>query len=182
MVSELLFVRESLLDRQARRAEQAEDITALVVLPEAMDDAEYLALAYMRQAGYLSATRQPAQSHESPKRRCRSIAELETGRGKPRRSRIALPLFGLPITMAWRWNTDAPRSSYTANWVIWQAKPRLYTIWPRSTRASDSPRQALAHFQQALDLHWARQDHRRQGLTLYGIAHTLRQTGDRRQR
>jgi tetratricopeptide (TPR) repeat protein len=36
----------------------------------------------------------------------------------------------------------------------------------------------LAQYESALNLHWARQDRQRQGLTLYGMAHALRQLGD----
>jgi tetratricopeptide (TPR) repeat protein len=45
-------------------------------------------------------------------------------------------------------------------------------------RTLGSPQQALSQYQNALNLYWARQDQRRQGLTRYGMAHALRQLGD----
>ena len=176
---ELLLARESLLDQQARRAEQAADIAALVRLAEAMDDPQYLALAYVRQAGHLSNTHQPTQSHAVAEKAVslyRGIGD-RPGEAQALRELCFLYWFTSNYGMALEYGRAALQLHRQLGDLAGEATAlhNLAEIY----QGLNNPRQALAHFQQALDQHWARQDHRRQGLTLYGIAHTLRQMGDR---
>ena len=176
---ELLLTRESLLDQQARRAEQLEDIMALLQLANTLDDPQWLALAYVRQAGYLSSTRQPTQSHKVAEKALKLYRKIgdKAGEAKALRELGFLYWFTNNYGMALEYERSALQLHRQLGDLSGEATAlhNLAEIY----HGLNSPRQALAHYDQALALQWARQDYRRQGLTLYGIAHTLRLMGDR---
>jgi len=175
---DLLLAREAVLDRQGRRAEQADDVAALVELAEALGDTRRLAVACVRQAGFFTYTRQYAEARRAGER------ALTLYRGANDRAGEAQALRELGFL---HWSAEDYGTALTYGRDALELHRRLGDADGEATalhnlaeiyRALGSPHQALTQYERALTLHWARQDRQRQGLTLYGMAHTLRQLGD----
>ena len=65
---DLLLAREAVLDRQGRRAEQADDVAALVKLAERLGDADRQASAYLRQVGFFATTGRLKEARQAGQR------------------------------------------------------------------------------------------------------------------
>jgi len=172
---DLLLAREAVLDRQGRRAEQADDVAALVSLAERLGDAGRQASAYLRQVGFFAATGR----HEEARQAGERALDLYRRRGDKAGEARALREVGFL-----HWSGGDYGTALTTNREALQLHRQLGDISGEATalhnlaeiyRGLGSPRQALGQYEQALNLHWAQQDRRRQGLTLYGMAHALRQ-------
>ena len=82
---DLLLVREAVLDRQGRRAEQASDVAELKRLAEAMGDTGRLAVASVREAGFLSYTGQYDEARQAGERALALYRAADDQSGRPRR-------------------------------------------------------------------------------------------------
>jgi tetratricopeptide (TPR) repeat protein len=174
---DLLLAREALLDRQGRRAEQAQDVAALKRLAEGLDDISRLALALVREAGMLSATRDYDGARRAGKRALdlyRAVDD-DTGEGQALRE--------LGFT-AWSAGDYGAALGYMRDALALHR--RLGDVEGEATalhnlaeihRSLGSPGQALSQYETALTLYWSSQKRGRQALTLYGMAHALRETG-----
>ena len=172
---DLLLAREAVLDRQGRRAEQADDVAALVKLAERLGDADRQASAYLRQVGFFATTGQLEEARQAGQR----ALDLVRQRGNKAGEAQVLRELGFL-----HWSTRDYGTALTYNRDALQLHRQLGDINGEATalhnlaeiyRGSGSPRQALSQYEQALNLYWAQQDRRRQGLTFYGMAHALRQ-------
>jgi len=172
---DLLLAREAVLDRQGRRAEQADDVAALVKLAERLGDADRQASAYLRQVGFFAATGRLKEARQAGQR----ALDLVRQRGNKAGEAQVLRELGFL-----HWSTGDYGTALTYNRDALQLHRQLGDINGEATalhnlaeiyRGSGSPRQALSQYEQALNLYWAQQDRRRQGLTFYGMAHALRQ-------
>jgi len=175
---DLLLAREAALDRQGRRAEQADDVAALVELAEALRDTRRLAVACVRQAGFFTYTRQYAEARQAGEKALTLYRRAGDRVGEVK----ALRELGFL-----HWSADDYGTALSYGRDALQLHWRLGDVEGEATalhnlaeiyRSLGSPRQALAQYESAWSLHWARQDRQRQGLTLYGMAHALRQLGD----
>jgi predicted ATPase len=175
---QLLLAREALYDRQGRRAEQAEDVTALVTLAEALGDPTRLAVAYKRQAGYLTYTHR----YNEAQRLGEQTLALYRERGDRLGEAQTLRELGFL-----HWSAGDYGQALVYGRLALQLHRVLGDVSAEATalhnlaeiyRGLGSPRQALQLYSQALDLHWASKDQQWQGLTLYGMAHALRQVGN----
>ncbi len=175
---DLILAREAVLDRQGRRAEQADDVVALVELAEALGDTPRLAVACVRQAGFFTYTRQYTEARRAGER------ALGLYRRAGDRAGEAQALRELGFL---HWSAEDYGTALSYGRDALQLHRRLGDVEGEATalhnlaeiyRSLGSPRQALAQYESAWSLHWAREDRQRQGLTLYGMAHALRQLGD----
>jgi tetratricopeptide (TPR) repeat protein len=175
---DLLLAREVVLDRQGRRAEQGNDVAELVALAERLEDDHRLAVACVRQAGFLTYTGQYAEARQAGERALALYRQAYDRAGEAQ----ALRELGF---LHWSAGDYGTALAYVHEALTLHR--RLGDVDGEATalhnlaeiqRGLGSPRQALAQYEAALNLHWARQDRRRQGLTLYGMAHALRQLGD----
>jgi tetratricopeptide (TPR) repeat protein len=175
---DLLLAREVVLDRQGRRAEQGNDVAELAALAERLEDAHRLAVACVRQAGFLTYTGQYAEARRAGERALALYRQAYDRAGEAQ----ALRELGF---LHWSAGDYGTALAYVHEALTLHR--RLGDVDGEATalhnlaeiqRGLGSPRQALAQYEAALNLHWARQDRRRQGLTLYGMAHALRQLGD----
>ncbi len=175
---DLLLRREAVLERQGRRAEQADDVAALVELAEALGEPHRLAVACVRQAGFFTCTRQYTEARRAGER------ALTLYRRAGDRAGEAQALRELGFL---HWSVEDYGTALAYGRDALQLHRRLGDVDGEATalhnlaeihRSLGSPRQALAQYEGALTLHWAREDRQRQGLTLHGMAHALRQLGD----
>ncbi len=175
---DLLLKREALLDRQGRRAEQAEDVAALKRLAEALDDPERLAVVLVREAGLLSTTGDYARARKAGQRALELYRAEDDGAGEGQ----ALRELGFT---AWSAGDYGAALGYMRDALTLHR--RLGDVEGEATamhnlaeihRSLGSPRQALGEYETALTLYWSRQMRNRQALTLYGMAHALRETGE----
>lgn len=172
---DLLLAREAVLDRQGRRAEQADDVAALVKLAGRLGDTNRQAIAYLRQVGFFAYTGR----HEAARQAGKRALDLYRQGGDKAGEAQALRELGFL-----HWSTGDYGTALTYNRDALQLHRQLGDVSGEATalhnlaeihRGLGSPRQALAQYEQALNLYWARQDQRRQGLTFYGMAHALHQ-------
>lgn len=175
---ELLLAREAVLDRQGRRAEQANDVAALVAVAETLGDPGRLAVAYTCQVGFFTYTHR----YEEAQRVGEQTLALYRARGNRAGEAQALRELGFL-----HWSTSDYGTALLYGREALQLNRSLGDVSAEATalhnlaeiyRSLGSPRQALELYEQALNLHWARKDQRRQGLTLYGMAHALRLGGN----
>jgi tetratricopeptide (TPR) repeat protein len=175
---DMLLVRETILERQGHRAEQASDVAELKRLAEAMGDTERMAMASVHEAGFLSYTGQYSDARQAGER----ALALYRAASDPVGEGQALRELGFLS-----WSSEDYSAALTYGRVALQLHRRLGDVEGEATalhnlaeihRSLGSPRQSLAHYENALELYWARQDRQRQGLTLYGMGHALRQLGD----
>jgi predicted ATPase len=175
---DLLLEREMLLDRQGRRAEQAQDVAALKRLAEARDDTPRLALALVREAGLLSTT----GDYEGARRAGERALALYRTEGDGDGEGKALRELGFT---AWSAGDYGAALGYMRDALTLHR--RLGSVEGEATamhnlaeihRSLGSPGQALGEYETALTLYWSRQMRKRQALTLYGMAHALRQAGE----
>jgi tetratricopeptide (TPR) repeat protein len=175
---DLLLAREAVLDRQGRRAEQADDVAELVELAEALGDTQRLAVACVRQAGFFTYTRQYAEARQAGEKALTLYRRASDRAGEAQ----ALRELGFL-----HWSADDYGTALGYGRDALQLHRRLGDVEGEATalhnlaeiyRSLGSPRQALTQYESALNLHWARQDRQRQGLTLHGMAHALRELGD----
>ncbi|MEW6374654.1 MAG: tetratricopeptide repeat protein [Thermodesulfobacteriota bacterium] len=174
---DLLLAREAVLDRQARRVEQAEDITALLELAESLADIKRLAVACVRQAGLFTYTGQYDAAHKAGERALdlyRSAGD-KAGEAQALRELGFLHWSASDYSVALQYSRAALQMHRQLGNVAGEATAlhNLAEIY----RGLGSPKQALEWYEQALSLHWAQQNRPAQGLTLYGMAHALRQLG-----
>ena len=171
----LLLALESLLDEQGQRSKQAYVIADLMAVAEASDAPGKLAIAYLRRAGYLGATRRVQQALAASEQALALYHESGDGPGEA----LALRELGFLTWTAGNYGValDYGRSAL-------QLHRRLGDLPGEATalhnlaeiyRGLQSPQLALAHYRQALELQWVSQDHRRQGISYYGMAHAYRQ-------
>ena len=172
---DVLLAREAVLDRQGRRAEQADDVAALVGLAERLGDADRQASAYLRQVGFFACTGRLKEARQAGE----WALALVRQRGDKAGEAQALRELGFV-----HWSTGDYGTALAYNRDALQLHRQLGDVSGEATalhnlaeiyRGLGSPRQALSQYEQALNLYWARQDRRRQGLTLYGMAHALHQ-------
>jgi tetratricopeptide (TPR) repeat protein len=176
---DLLLGREAILDRQGRRAEQAQDVAELVRLATAMEDPGRLAVANVRQAGFMGYTGQYPEARRAGERALalyRSTGD-KVGEAQALRELGFLHWSAGDYGAALIYVRDALKLHRRRGEVEGEATA-LHNL-AEIHRSLGSPRQAVAQYEAALHLYWARQDQRRQALTLYGMAHALRQLGDR---
>ncbi|MFQ5856410.1 MAG: tetratricopeptide repeat protein [Anaerolineae bacterium] len=175
---DLLLAREATLDQQARRAEQADDVAALVGLAESLGDAGQLAVACVRQAGFLTYTGRYEEARQAGER---ALALYRAAGDKAGEAQALRELGFL------HWSNGDYGTALTYGRAALQLHRRLGDVDGEATalhnlaeihRGLGSPRQALGLYEQAQNLYWAQQDRRRLGLTLYGMAHALRQLGN----
>ena len=175
---DLLLGREAMLDRQGRRAEQANDVEELVRLATAIQDPDRLAVANVRQAGFLGYTGQYQEARRAGERALalyRSAGDA-SGEAQALRELGFLHWSAEDYGAALIYVRDALKLHRRQGEVEGEATA-LHNL-AEIHRSLGSPRQAVAQYEAALNLYWARQDQRRQALTLYGMAHALRQLGD----
>ena len=174
----LLLLREALLDRQGRRAEQAADVSELKRLAEAVGDAERQAVAAVREAGFLGYVGRYEDARLAGER----ALALYRAAGDPAGEGRALRELGFAS-----WAAEDYSAALAYGRAALQLHRRLGDVEGEATalhnlaevhRSLGSPRQAVSQYETALELYWARQDRRRQGLTLYGLGQALRQAGD----
>jgi tetratricopeptide (TPR) repeat protein len=172
---DVLMAREAVLDRQGRRAEQADDVATLVSLAGRLENPDRQASAYLRQAGLFARTGRHEAARQAGQR---ALALVRQGGDRAGEAQALRELGFLHWSagdygMALTYNRDALQLHRQLGDTSGEATAlhNLAEIY----RGLGSPRQALTQYEQALNLHWARQDQRRQGLTLYGMAHALRQ-------
>jgi tetratricopeptide (TPR) repeat protein len=176
---DLLLGREAMLDRQGRRAEQAQDVTELVRLATAIEDPGRLAVANVRQAGFMGYTGRYPEARRAGERALalyRSSGD-KVGEAQALRELGFLHWSAGDYGAALIYVRDALKLHRLQGEVEGEATA-LHNL-AEIHRSLGSPRQAVAQYEAALNLYWARQDQRRQALTLYGMAHALRQLGDR---
>jgi predicted ATPase len=175
---DLLLAREALLDRQGRRAQQAQDIEALLALAEALGDTDRLAVVYKRQVGFFTYT---GQYEEAPKIGDRALALYRTAGDRAGEAQTLREL-GFLHWSAGDYGTALQygRQTLQLNRFLGDTDAESTALQNMAEiyRELGSPRQALELYEQALNLHWARMDRRGQGLTLYSMAHALRELGD----
>jgi len=175
---DLVLGREAMLDRQGLRAEQAEDVSDLVRLAKAMEDRDRLAIASLREAGFMAYTGQYDAARQAGERALdlyRS-AEDKVGEAKALRELGFLHWSAEDYGAALTYARDALQLHRRRGEVEGEATA-LHNL-AEIHRSLGSPRQAVTQYEAALNLFWARQDRRRQALVLYGMAHALRQLGD----
>jgi predicted ATPase/DNA-binding SARP family transcriptional activator len=172
---DLLLAREAVLDRQARRAEQKEDIAALLELAESLPDSGRLAVACVRQAGLFAYTGQFDVARQAGERALNLYRRANDKAGEAQ----ALREVGF---LHWAASDHGAALQYGR--AALQVHRQLGNVAGEATalhnlaeiyRGLGSPKQALEWYEQALRLHWAQQNRPAQGLTLYGMAHALRQ-------
>jgi tetratricopeptide (TPR) repeat protein len=175
---DLLLGRETVLDRQGRRSEQASDVAELVRLAEAMGDTDRLAVASVRQAGFLSYTGQYDDARQAGERALAlyRAADDKVGEAQALRELGFLHWSAEDYGAALTYGRDALQLHRRRGEVEGEATA-LHNL-AEIHRSLGSPRQAVTQYEAALSLYWARQDQRRQALALYGMAHALRQLGD----
>jgi tetratricopeptide (TPR) repeat protein len=173
-----LLAREALLDRQGRRAEQAEDVAELGQIAKETGNTGRLAIANVRAAGLASSQSRYDVAREAGQR----ALALYRGAGDSSGEAQALRELGFS---SWAAGDYGSALSYVR--AALQLHRRRGDVEGEATalhnlaeihRSLGSPRQALGQYEAAMDLYWASQDQQRQGLTLYGMAHALRQVGD----
>jgi len=175
---DLLLGREAMLDRQGRRAEQADDVAELVRLAEAMGDTDRLAVAYVREAGFMGYTSRYDDAHRAGERALAlyRAADDKAGEAQALRELGFLHWSAEDYGAALTYVRDALELHRRRGEVEGEATA-LHNL-AEIHRSLGSPRQAVTQYEAALNLYWARQDRRRQALALYGMAHALRQLGD----
>ena len=171
---DLLFAREAVLARQGRRAEQADDVAALVKLAERLGDRECQARAFLRQVELFAYTGRSEEAHQAGKRAIAIYRQISNKIGEAQ----ALRELGFV-----HWTTGDYGTALTYGREALQLHRRLGDIDGEATalhnlaeiyRGLGSPRQALMQYEQALNLYWAQQDRRRQGLAPLWYGHALR--------
>ena len=175
---DLLLGREAMLDRQGLRAEQAEDVAALVRLAGAMEDRDRLAIASLREAGFRAYTGRYDAARQAGERALELYRSVDDKAGEAQ----ALRELGFL-----HWSAEDYGAALTYVRDALQLHRRRGEVEGEATalhnlaeihRSLGSPRQAVTQYEASLNLFWARQDRRRQALALYGMAHALRQLGD----
>jgi len=175
---DLLLEREAMLDRQGRRAEQASDVADLVRLAEAMGDTGRLAVASVREAGFMGYTSQYDDARQAGQR------ALDLYRAADDKVGSAQALRELGFLL---WSAGDYGAALTYVRDALQLHRRQGEVEGEATalhnlaeihRSLGSPRQAVTEYEAALNLYWARKDRQRQALALYGMAHALRQLDD----
>jgi len=176
---DLLLGREAMLDRQGLRTEQAADVVELVRLAEAMEDRDRLAIASLREAGFMAYTGHYDAASQAGERALRLYRSIDDKVGEAQ----ALRELGFL-----HWSAENYGAALTYVRDALQLHRRRGEVEGEATalhnlaeihRSLGSPRQAVTQYEASLNLYWARQDRRRQALALYGMAHALRQLGDR---
>lgn len=174
---DLLLVREAVLDRQARRAEQKEDVAALLEIAGNLADSGRLAVACVRQAGLSTYTGQYGAARQAGERALNLYRRAGDKAGEAQ----ALRELGFL-----HWSASDHGAALQYGRAALQVHRQLGNVAGEATalhnlaeiyRGLGSPKQALEWYEQALSLHWAQQNRPGQGLTLYGMAHALRQVG-----
>jgi tetratricopeptide (TPR) repeat protein len=175
---DLILGREAILDRRGLRADQSGDVAELVRLAGSTGDIDRLAVASVREAGYLAYTNQFAKARQAGERALNLYREAGDQDGEAR----ALRELGF---LLWSANDFGAALTYARQAL--QLHRRRGDVAGEATalhnlaeihRSLGNPRQAVAEYEAAMNLFWARQDRRRQGLALHGLAHALRQLGD----
>jgi tetratricopeptide (TPR) repeat protein len=175
---DLLLVREAVLDRQGLRAEQAADVAELMRLAEEMEDTERLAMASIREAGYLvyvgryDAARQAGERALALYR----AAGDPIGEGQALRELGFLGWAGEDYSAALAYGREALQLARRQGDAEGEATA-LHNL-AEVHRSLGSPRQSIGLYENALELYWARQDRQRQGVTLYGLGTAYRQLGE----
>ena len=174
---DLLLAREAVLDRQGRRGEQADDVAALIELAQVSGNTGWLAVAYIRQAGFFTYTKQYDQARRAGEQ---ALALYRDANDKSGEAQAVRELGFL------HWSAGDYGSALTYGREALRLHRQLGDIDGEATalhnlaeiyRGLGSPRQALIQYEQALNLYWAQQDRRRQGLSFYGMGHAWRQLG-----
>lgn len=176
---DLLLARETTLDRQGRRAEQAADIAALAALAHQLDDRPRLAEVWMCEAGFYTYTGRHIEARQRGEQALALYDALADQAGTARALRelgflhwaagdytSALDYGRMALELHRRRSDSAGEATALHN---------LAEIY----RSLGSPGQAVALYQQALRLQWSNRDQRGQGMALYGLAQARRQLGDR---
>lgn len=178
---DILLAREKLLSQQGRQTARAADITSLLSLAKTMADPQRMAQAIVRQAGYLSDTR---QSQESKEAAGNALAIYRQARDRLGEAQTLRELGFIC------WSASEYGLALVYGRRALQLHRQLGDLEGEATalhnlaeihRSLNSPRQALTFYDQSLQLQWARQDHLRQALSLYGMTHALRQLGQLQQ-
>jgi len=170
--------RERLLDRQGLRAEQEADVTQLKHLAEELEDATLLALALVREAGFLSAVGRHDEAHDAGEQALKIYRRAGDTGGEGQ----ALRELGYAS-----WSSGDYRAALAYMRHALELHRRLGDTEGEATalhnlaevhRSLGSPRQAIRLYEDVLRLYWSRQDRERQSISLYGLANAYRDAGD----
>jgi tetratricopeptide (TPR) repeat protein len=153
-------------------------VAELKRLAEAMGDTVRQAMASVREAGFLSYTRQYDDARQAGERALTlyRAANDPVGEGQALRELGFLSWSAEDYSTALAYGRSALELHRRLGDVEGEATA-LHNL-AEIHRSLGSPRQSMAQYENAIELFWARQDRRRQGLTLYGMGHALRQLGD----
>ena len=175
---DVLLLRESVLERLGRRAEQDLVIDQALAIAQGLNDESRMAVAWLRRAGasaYLGRRQQAQQAAESALRIYRDLGD-QPGEAEALRELGFVHWHAENYAEALRLSRDALALHRRIGDVAGEATA-LHNL-AEIQRGLGSPIEATRGFEQALRLHWAVGNPGGEILSLFGWAHALRQAGD----
>jgi DNA-binding SARP family transcriptional activator len=175
---DVLLLKESVLERLGRRAEQDLVIDQALSMAEGLNDESRVAVALLRRAGasaYLGRHQQAQQAAEGALRIYRDLGD-QPGEAEALRELGFVHWHSENYAEALRLSRDALALHRRIGDVTGEATA-LHNL-AEIHRGLGSPIEATRGFEQALQLHWAAGNPGGEILSLFGWAHALRQAGD----
>jgi len=175
---DVLLLREAVLERLGRRAEQELAIDEALTMAEAMDDIARVAVVLLRRAGACAYLDRHDEARSAAERALQIYRDIEDPPGEAE----ALRELGFV-----HWHAENYPAALQLSREALDLHRRMGDIAGEATalhnlaeiyRGLGSPQQATQWFEQALRLHWAARNHGGEILSLFGWAHALRQMGD----
>lgn len=177
-VCEVLILKEAVLERLGRRAEQGETVEEAIASAESLGEKPLLATVLLRKASacaYLSDEAAAKRAAERALEIYRSAAD-RPGEAEALRELGFLSWRAGDYSSALRHAREALALHRNLGDVAGEGSA-LHNL-AEIHRGLGSPKQALEWYGQALELHWSAKNHEGEILTLFGIANALHQTGD----
>jgi tetratricopeptide (TPR) repeat protein len=175
---DVLLLREAVLERLGRRAEQQGAIDEALSIAEQLDDASRVAVVLLRRAGACAYLGRHEQARHAADRALQIYRDI----GDPPGEAEALRELGFV-----HWHAENYPAALQLAHEALALHRRIGDVAGEATalhnlaeihRGLGSPLQATQWFEQALQLHWAARNHGGEILSLFGWAHALRQAGD----
>jgi DNA-binding SARP family transcriptional activator/Tfp pilus assembly protein PilF len=175
---DVLLLRESVLERLGRRAEQELVIEEALSIAQGLEDESRVAVVLLRRAGACAYLGRHEQARHAAERALQIYRDLgdQPGEAEALRELGFVHWHAENYLEALRLARDALALHRRIGDVTGEATA-LHNL-AEIHRGLGSPLQATQWFEQALQLHWAVGNHGGEILSLFGWAHALRQAGD----
>jgi DNA-binding SARP family transcriptional activator/Tfp pilus assembly protein PilF len=175
---EVLLLKEAVLERLGRRAEQSETVEAALEIAVSLEDPAVLAMVLMRQAGVLAYQGQGHGAAESARRALGIYRGLldRPGEAEALRELGFVHWRTSEYELAIEVSREALALHRQAGDIAGEASA-LHNL-AEIHRGLGSPAQAMEWYERALALHWATGNREGEILTLFGMGGALQLAGD----